>query len=138
MITGTVTPAGRRARATALSVISAITFGWSGPLAKSVLLVGWSAPAVTTVRVLLAAVPLTVGVAIVRPRALRFTRGDIGLLFGYGLLGVAGAQLLFFVAVGRIPASVAMLLEFLAPALVALWIRIVRRTRLRLAVWAGS
>ena len=130
-------PAGVRARATVLSTVSATTFGMSGPLAKSVLLLGWSAPAVTTARVLLAAVLVTGGVAIVRPRSLRFSRRDVGLFVGYGLLGVAGAQLCFFLAVARIPVSAAMLLEFLAPVLVALWIRVVRRTRLRIGVWAG-
>ncbi|TDP96719.1 EamA family transporter [Labedaea rhizosphaerae] len=72
-----------------------------------------------------------------RPRALVFGRGDLWLLLGYGVLGVAGVQLLFFVAVSRVPVGVAMVLVNAAPVLVALWVRVVRRTRLPGLVWVG-
>lgn len=98
---------------------------------------GWSAAAVTSARIALAAVLLVPAVAVLRPQALRFCRADLWLLLGYGLLGVAGVQLLFFVAVARIPVGVAMVLVNLAPALVALWVRVVRRTRLPGLVWLG-
>ncbi len=98
---------------------------------------GWSAAAVTSVRIALAAVLLAPVVAVLRPRALRFGREDLWLLLGYGVLGVAGVQLLFFVAVARVPVGVAMVLVNLAPALVALWVRVVRRTRLPGRVWFG-
>ncbi|QUN21866.1 DMT family transporter [Nocardia seriolae] len=64
-------------------------------------------------------------------------RGDLPLLLGYGPLGVAGVQLLFLVAVDRVPVGVAMVLVNLAPAMVALWVRVVRRTRLPIPVWLG-
>lgn len=98
---------------------------------------GWSPAAVTSVRIALAAVLLVPVVAVLRPRALRFRRTDLWLLLGYGVLGVAGVQLLFFVAVARVPVGVAMVLVNLAPALVALWVRVVRRTRLPGWVWFG-
>jgi drug/metabolite transporter (DMT)-like permease len=98
---------------------------------------GWSPAAVTSVRIALAAVLLAVVVAILRPNALRFRRADLWLLLSYGLLGVAGVQLFFFVAVDRVPVGVAMVLVNLAPALVALWTRFVRRTRLHAVVWLG-
>jgi drug/metabolite transporter (DMT)-like permease len=120
-----------------LCVGSAVAFGSSGPLAKSAMDLGISPAMLTTVRIGLAALLLTVAVAIFRPRALRFARSEWGLLFGYGLLGVAGSQLLFFVAVAHIPVSIAMLLEFLAPAFVALWVRFVRRSPLSFVVWLG-
>ncbi len=88
-------------------------------------------------RITLAAALLVPVVALVRPRALRFRRADLWLLLGYGALGVAGVQLLFFVAVERVPVAVAMVLVNLAPALVALWVQIVRRTRLPGPVWLG-
>ncbi|MFB9930428.1 DMT family transporter [Amycolatopsis halotolerans] len=128
---------GGTARATGLSLVSWVLFASSGPLAKAVLDTGWSPAAVTAVRIGLAAVLLTPAVALLRPRALRFRRAELWLPLGYGLLGVAGVQLFFFVAVSRIPVAVAMVLVNLSPVLVALWVRVVRRTRLPVAVWLG-
>lgn len=91
----------------------------------------------TSVRIALAAVLLVSVVAVLRPQALRFRRVDLWLLLSYGLLGVAGVQLFFFLAVARVPVGVAMVLVNLAPALVALWVRVVRRTRLPGLVWLG-
>ncbi|MEV0248379.1 EamA family transporter [Nocardia sp. NPDC050712] len=126
-----------RARATGWSLISWVLFASSGPLAKAVLVSGWSPAAVTSVRITLAAGLLVPVVAVLRPRALRFRGADLWLLLGYGVLGVAGVQLLFFVAVARIPVGVAMVLVNLAPALVALWVQFVRGTRLSGPVWLG-
>lgn len=127
----------RRTRATGLSLLSWVLFASSGSLAAAVMVEGWSPAAVTSVRIGVSAVLLVLVVAVWRPRALRFGRGDIRLLAGYGLLGIAGVQLLFFEAVARVPVGVAMVLVALAPALVALWVRIVRGTRLSGRVWAG-
>ncbi|MFD3508653.1 DMT family transporter [Nocardia sp. NPDC058666] len=126
-----------RARATGWSLASWVLFASSGPLAKAVMGTGWSPAAVTAARTVLAAVLLVPIVAVLRPRALRFRRTDLWLLLGYGVVGVAGVQLLFFVAVARVPVGLAMVLVNLAPALVALWVRIVRRTRLTGSVWLG-
>ncbi|MCP2236700.1 EamA family transporter [Prauserella halophila] len=126
-----------RARATVLSTTSWVLFATSGPVAKTVMAAGWSPAAVTSARIGLAAAILIPVVAVMRPQALRFRRAELGLLFGYGLLGVAGVQLLFFVAISRVPVGVAMVLVNLAPALVALWVRLVRRTRLPGLVWLG-
>ena len=48
---------------------------------------------------------------------------------------MATAQRLYFVAIARIPVSVALLVEFTAPLLVALWVRFARRRPVRPRVW---
>jgi drug/metabolite transporter (DMT)-like permease len=126
-----------QARATGLSLTWWVLFASSGPLAKAVMAAGWSPAAVTSVRIALAAVLLVPVAAVLRPQALRFRRADLWLLLSYGLLGVAGVQLFFFLAVAQVPVGVAMVLVNLAPALVALWVRVVRRTRLPGLVWLG-
>ncbi|WP_431941315.1 EamA family transporter [Nocardia grenadensis] len=126
-----------RGRVTALSALSWVLFASSGSLAAAVMAAGWSPAAVTSVRLASAAALLVPVVAVLRPGSLRFGRADLRLLLGYGLLGVGGVQLLFFVAVARIPVGVAMVLVNVAPALVALWVRVVRGTRLPRLVWAG-
>jgi len=123
--------------ATGLSLLSWVLFAGSGPVAKAVMAAGWSPVAVTSMRIAVAALVLVPVVAVLRPRALVFARGEVWLLVGYGVLGVAGVQLFFFVAVSRVPVGVAMVLVNAAPVLVALWVRVVRRTRLPRLVWLG-
>jgi drug/metabolite transporter (DMT)-like permease len=122
---------------TGLAVASAATFAGSGPLAKSMMDTGFTPIQLSLLRIGLAAVLVLVPVAALRPRALRLRRRDWGVVLGYGLFGVAGAQAFFFVAVTRIPVGVAVLLEFTAPVFVALWVRFMRRRRLPTAVWLG-
>lgn len=123
---------------TGLIVVSSFCFASSGPLGKAVMTAGLSPVQVASTRICLAAAVLLVGVAVLRPRLLRPRRGEWRVLLGYGLLGVAGVQLCYFLAVSRLPVGVAMLLEYLSPVLVALWVRFVRRTRLPRAMWAGT
>ena len=49
------------------------------------------------------------------------------LLAGFGLLAVAGVQAFYFASISRIPVGVALLLEYLGPALLLGWIRFVQR-----------
>ncbi|CCH34187.1 hypothetical protein BN6_69500 [Saccharothrix espanaensis DSM 44229] len=128
---------GLNSRGLALALVSSLTFGASGVLAKPVMAAGVTPVQVTSARIGVAAVLLVAFVAVVRPRALRFTGREWWLPVGFGLFGVIGAPLLFFVAAARIPIGIAMLLEFTAPLLVALWVRFVRGTRLAGAVWWG-
>ena len=103
-----------------MTIASAATFAGSGPFGVSMMDTGFTSAQVSLLRIGLAAVVVLVPVAALRPRALRFCGRDWGVMLGYGLFGVAGAQAFFFVAVTRIPVGVAVLLEFTAPVFVAL------------------
>src|SRR6476646_10963109 len=86
----------RLAAGVGFAVLSSMSFGLSGALAKGLLDAGWSAGAAVTVRVSVAALVLVVPAV----RALRgrwgLLRGNLGLLTGYGLVAVAGCQLAYF------------------------------------------
>jgi len=127
-----------RRRGTVLVLLASFCFGTSGVLAKPVMDAGLSPQQVASVRIGLAALVLLVVVGLWRPALLRIRRSDLRLLVGYGLVGVAAVQLLYFAAVARIPIGIAMLLEFTAPVLVALWVRFVRRTILPAQMWVGT
>lgn len=99
---------------------------------------GLSPQQVATLRIGLAAVILLVVVALTRPELLRLRRSDWRLVLAYGLIGVAAVQVVYFAAVARIPIGIAMLLEFTAPILVALWVRFVRGTILPRQAWVGT
>jgi drug/metabolite transporter (DMT)-like permease len=131
------TPVISPGRGTALIVFSSACFGFSGPLAKSAMDAGLSPQQVASVRICLAAVVLFAGTLIFRPAALRMRRKDLPVLVAYGVVGVAVVQLLYFVTVSRLPVGIAMLLEYMSPVLVTLWVRFVRRTAVARAVWLG-
>ncbi|NKQ58729.1 EamA family transporter [Amycolatopsis sp. K13G38] len=126
-----------RGRGTALILLASVSFGASGTIAKPAMLAGLSPEQVATARIGLAALVLAVVVAVFRPRLLLLRRAEWPLLLGYGLLGVAGVQLCYFVSVQRLPVGIAILLEFTSPVLIALWTRFVRRTVLPRRMWFG-
>jgi len=121
-----------------LVVLASVCFGTSGPLVKPAMDAGLSPQQVASFRICVAAALLLAFVALRRPALLRVRRQDWRLLVAYGLVGVAGVQLLYFAAVSRIPIGVAMLLEFTSPILVALWVRFVRRVILPPRMWVGT
>ena len=69
------------------------------------------------------------------PARLRIDRREALSLIGYGIVGFAFVQWLYFVAIYRLPIGIGLLLEFTAPVLVALWARFVWRERVRDRVW---
>jgi drug/metabolite transporter (DMT)-like permease len=125
-------------RGTALIVLASVCFSTSGPLVKPAMDAGLSPQQVASFRIAVAAGLMLAFVGLTRPGLLRVRRSDLPLLVGYGLVGVAGVQLLYFAAVSRIPIGVAMLLEFTSPVLVALWVRFVRRVVLPARMWVGT
>ncbi|MEV6291926.1 EamA family transporter [Streptomyces sp. NPDC004059] len=106
-----------------LALASALAFGGSGVAAKPLIEAGLDPLHVVWLRVAGAAVVM-LPVA-VRHRAL--LRRRPALLAGFGLLAVAGVQACYFAALSRIPVGVALLIEYLAPALVLGWVRFVQR-----------
>lgn len=120
-----------------LYALAALFFGINGTASKAVLLTGLDAPHLTQLRLTLAAVILLIVVAITRPSSLRIKRSEIGLLLAYGVLGVVGTQLFYFIAIERIPVGVALLIEFTAPIWVALWFRFAWKQPTKNMVWAA-
>ncbi|MCA1220739.1 EamA family transporter [Streptomyces sp. 8L] len=106
-----------------LALVSAVSFGGSGVAAKPLIEAGLDPLHVVWLRV--AGAALVMLPVAVRHRAL--LRQRPALLAGYGLFAVAGVQACYFAAISRIPVGVALLIEYLAPALVLLWVRFVQR-----------
>jgi drug/metabolite transporter (DMT)-like permease len=109
----------------AFAVVSAVSFGMSGALARGLIETGWSAGAMTLVRVGLAAAALTpFGIVALRGRWVLLRR-NLGLLVAYGAIAVVGAQFCYFSAVQHMQVGPAILIEFTAPAIVVvyLWLR---------------
>lgn len=71
------------------------------------------------------------------PRSLSIGARELGFVAVYGVTGIALVQWLYLVAIARMPVSLALLIEFTAPLLVALWVRFVRGTEVRARVWVA-
>ncbi|OKJ70139.1 EamA family transporter [Streptomyces sp. CB02460] len=106
-----------------LALASAFAFGGSGVAAKPLIEAGLDPLHVVWLRV--AGAALVMLPVAWRHRAL--VRSRPVLLLGFGLLAVAGVQACYFAAISRIPVGVALLVEYLAPALVLGWVRFVQR-----------
>ncbi|WP_109471179.1 EamA family transporter [Ornithinimicrobium cavernae] len=115
----------------ALAILSAMTFGTSGSLAKGLLDTGWSPGAAVTWRVGVAALVLLVpALLMLRGRWQLLRTGWVSMAL-FGLVAVAACQLTYFLAVERISVAVALLLEYLGIILVVgwLWLRHGQRPR---------
>ncbi|ATW47455.1 EamA family transporter [Streptomyces peucetius] len=116
-----------------LALVSALAFGGSGVAAKPLIEAGLDPLHVVWLRVAGAAL-------VMLPVAWRhrgLLRRRPALLAGFGLLAVAGVQACYFAAISRIPVGVALLIEYLAPALVLGWVRFVQRRPVTRAAAAG-
>ncbi|MFJ5548901.1 EamA family transporter [Streptomyces sp. NPDC093225] len=117
-----------------LALVSAVAFGGSGVAAKPLIEAGLDPLHMVWIRVTGAALVLS-------PLAWRhrdLLRRKPALLAGFGLLAVAGVQAFYFAAISRIPVGVALLLEYLGPALLLGWIRFVQRRPVTRAAAAGA
>jgi drug/metabolite transporter (DMT)-like permease len=116
-----------------LALVSALAFGGSGVAAKPLIEAGLDPLHVVWLRV--AGAALVMLPVAWRHRALVLRRP--ALLAGFGLLAVAGVQACYFAAISRIPVGVALLIEYLAPALVLGWVRFVQRKPVTRAAAVG-
>ena len=113
----------------ALALLSAVSFSLSGSLARGLMNSGWSPTAAVTVRVSIAALVLLVpGLLAVRGRT-RLLLTNWRPVLAYGLLAVAGAQLMYFLAVSRLDVGIALLIEYTAPVAVVLFMWAARGQR---------
>ncbi|HST67156.1 MAG TPA: DMT family transporter [Mycobacteriales bacterium] len=112
-----------------LAVLSAVSFGMSGSLARGLMDAGWSSAAAVVVRILIAALVLVpVAVTQLRGRWSLLLR-NARLITTYGLVAVAGCQLAYFNAVSHMEVGVALLIEYTAPVAVVGWLWLRRGQR---------
>ncbi len=121
-----------------LVVLGAALFIVNAGVSRVALRAGIDPLTLTTIRVTGTGVVLALVAAAFRPSALRPPRGRLGLLVvAHGLVGVAVLQWAYFVAIDRLPVGMALLLEYQAPILVAVWARLVQKEDVRPRMWLG-
>lgn len=132
--TGGVTP--RQATVGVLAVVVAsLLFAVNGTVSKIAMESGLSPTRLVELRSLGSAVVLVAALLVVAPRT-RVPRGkELAGLALLGVVGMAMVQWLYFIAISRLPVGLALLIEYTAPVLVALWARFVLREQVKARVW---
>ncbi|MGN9784830.1 EamA family transporter [Nonomuraea sp. ZG12] len=122
----------------AIAFVSSVCFAFSGPMAKYLIAAGMAPMEAVWVRMAGAGVLLIAVLAVVKPSALRIPRERLPFFAMYAIVAVAGVQSLYFAAITRLPVGVALLLEFMAPVMVVVWVRFVQKVRLARAAYVGA
>ena len=118
-------------------LVAALFFAVNGVLGKSAIEAGLDPLPLVQLRNAGAMVILIVVVAIVRPRAFKFTRKELPFLLAYGVLAFTLVQFLYFFTISRLPVGIGTLLAFLAPIIVALYVKFVRKQPVRNRIWVA-
>jgi drug/metabolite transporter (DMT)-like permease len=105
-----------------LALGSALSFGSSGPFAKSLMAAGWSPTAAVIARLAVGALVMAAVATWLRPGWLREARAHAKTVLAYGVIPIAGAQLCYYNAVAHLSVGVALLLEYTAPVIVVAWV----------------
>ena len=120
----------------ALAAVAALMFGINGSIAKF-LLEDMSAAHLSQLRVTVSFVLLGGALALIDPPRLRIARRDVPRMAWLGLAGVAIVQFSYFLAIERLPISVALVIQFTGPLMVLLWLRTVHGRRLKPSLYGA-
>jgi drug/metabolite transporter (DMT)-like permease len=120
-------------------MISGVLFAVNGTVSKLILEAGVDAQRLTLLRAVGAWAGLLVLSLVVPPgwSRLKVTRAELPLLFTYGITGFFFVPMLYFFAIKLLPVGIALLFEYMAPLLVALWARFGQRQRVKNRLWYG-
>jgi len=110
-------------------------FALNGPVAKLALINGLQSAELSAFRIEGAFFFLLIASLLFARKKLKVTKKEILPLIGYGFFGVAMTQFLYFVAIRRIEVGVALIIEYTAPIMVALYVRFVMKKEVSARVW---
>ena len=138
ILSGTDEPRARRPILGYAMVLAATCmWGINGTVSKGILSAGLSSPRLTEVRSTGAALALGIALLVTQPWRLRLRPGELRFLIAFGILGLALVQWLYFFAIHRLEIGIALLIQYLAPVLIALWARFVAKERVRRRIWVA-
>ena len=120
-----------------MALAAAALFGVNGTVVKVALDTDLSAYRLAELRCMFSLVIFFVIVAVTRPDKLRTSRRELAYLAVFGACAVVLTQLLYLLAIRRLKIGVALVLIFLGPLLVALWVHFVGKKRVRPRFWAA-
>jgi drug/metabolite transporter (DMT)-like permease len=119
----------------AMVATAATLFAVNGVVSKVIEATGFSSQRLTEVRSTGAFLGLAAIVLATSPDSVRTNRRELALLVALGVGGLALVQWAFFFAIHRLPIGESLLVQYLAPLVVALWTRFVYRERVGRRIW---
>src|SRR5919198_3306062 len=119
-----------------LAASAATLWALNGSLARFLLDDGLPALRLAQLRSLIAFVILVAVLAAKRRDLLRIRREDVPRLAFFGVAGLALVHATYFLAISRLDIGVALVIQYLGPLLLLLWLRLAHRRRLPRTLWA--
>jgi drug/metabolite transporter (DMT)-like permease len=81
---------------------------------------------------------LAAGVAIASPALFKIRKRDVGRFTVFGVVGLAGVNVLYFAAIARLHLGVALTIQYLGPLLLLLYLKVGHRRKLPRALWGAA
>ena len=129
---------GRRpARGYALAAAGATMWSLNGTMARELLDGGVGAARLAQLRSAGSWLILAFALALARRDLLRVDRAELPSLALLGVVGLAGVHATYFLAIDRLQIGVAVTIQYLAPLLLLLWLRLVHGRRLAPSLWGA-
>jgi drug/metabolite transporter (DMT)-like permease len=120
-----------------MALTAATLWAFNGVVSKVIIESGGlPAQRLTEVRTTGAFLLLVAVLALMRPQSLRVRRDELPILLTFGV-GLAFVQWFYFEAISRLDIGVALLIQYVAPVLVALWARFAYHEPVRRRIWAA-
>ena len=116
---------------------AAVLWALNGTVAKVILTSVGDPLRVSQFRGTATAAVLIVAVLLTRIRRFAIRPRELVLLAAYGIIGVAWCQWFYFESINLIPITISLLIEFMAPIFVVLFVRFVWKQPVRNTVWLG-
>ena len=127
----------RPARGYALAAAGATMWALNGNMGRALLDDGVDAFRISELRSLGSWLILVAALAFTRPGLLRVERREIPALAILGIVGLAGVHATYFLAIDHLEIGVAVTIQYLAPLLLLLWLRLGHRRRLPSSLWGA-
>jgi drug/metabolite transporter (DMT)-like permease len=118
-------------------LLAATLFAVNGTVSKVILDAGLPSSRLAQIRSTGALVGFGLVLALTSPARLRLRARELPILVLFGVFGLAFVQWFYFIAIHRLAIGIALLLQYLAPLLVALWARFVYREHVRQRIWVA-
>lgn len=122
----------------ALAATAATLWALNGTLATLLLEDHMPAARLAELRSLGTFAALAAGVAIASPALFKIRKQDIGRFMVFGVVGLAGVNVLYFAAIARLHLGVALTIQYLGPLLLLLYLKVVHRRKLPRALWGAA
>ncbi len=118
-------------------VVASVLFAVNGTVAKLAMQSGITPTRLVELRTLGSALVLVPLAVLIVRGGMRLRRHEVLVMAVLGVVGMAAVQWLYLVAISRLPVGLALLIEYTAPLLIALWARFVLHEHVRPQAWWG-